>query len=414
MDMPASTNKTAASTDDAAVSSNNTAVASVLPGSRSDVRSARARARRGMRRERLLARMGQLRPLATAAYPSFVYRTRPTPRGAVPVFVEHQLDTRAFEECLSFLSNGGYRTITCDERLSRVNEKSATTMEIVLTFDDGFKWIYESAFPLCKKYDQRIVCFVCPGLIDDHCEGARVATSDLCTWDELSEMAASGLVDVQCHGLRHARVWTDPAVIGFLTDESDWVVCNERMIPARRRRGDTHADRPTPISVGTPIHRHKPAFQAPRRFDDPACGERIMSIARQYGTDFLNDPAFYRSVARRQAVRNTGRWITGAERSSEMFDALVKARRTLETRLSAASGRHLAWPWWNGCAMARDAARRVGFESVFCGPSAFTRKQARLANRMEVPRLSLDWHERLPGPSRVALWEIALRKLRGH
>jgi peptidoglycan/xylan/chitin deacetylase (PgdA/CDA1 family) len=68
---------------------------------------------------------------------------------------------------------------------------------VVLTFDDNNLGLYLRAFPLLKQYRWPAVLFV-------HTAYVGVTTGkEHCTWDQLREMEASGLVTVQPHTATH-------------------------------------------------------------------------------------------------------------------------------------------------------------------------------------------------------------------
>jgi UDP-N-acetylglucosamine transferase subunit ALG13 len=387
------------------------AVASVLPPGPAALRRAHRRARRQMRRERLGERVRQYWPLVTGAYPRFIYHDAADTDGIVPVFAQHQLPSEAFERVLQYLSDNRYRTLNTVELRERLSGEVVPRREVMLTFDDGLRWVYEVAFPLLRRYDAKVVCFVCPGLIEDHHGAGESAESNLCTWDMLREMASSGLVDVQGHGLRHARVWVDRRVIGFLGEHSGWSVGNERLIESFDRAGPSGSAPPC-RTPGMPVRRHRAGFLAPRRFHDPVFTEQCLRWIEEFGPAFAEDPKWWGRAGGRRGLRSTGHWITGSTRGREMLGALCEARRLLAERISPASARHFAWPWWRGCAMAQAAAREAGFEMVFWGPTPMRRGcGAADLDPRRIPRMSLDWYERLPGRDCVPLQRLLARKL---
>jgi len=68
---------------------------------------------------------------------------------------------------------------------------------IVLTFDDNNLGLYTNAYPLLKQYHYPATFFV-------HTDYVGVKTDkDHCTWEQLKEMQASGLVTVQGHTCSH-------------------------------------------------------------------------------------------------------------------------------------------------------------------------------------------------------------------
>ncbi len=153
----------------------------------------------------------ELHALATGGLPYFVTARRPFPlQEAIPVFCYHLVEKQSFEADLLFLEQNGYHTTTADDLLDWINGKKALAKNsIVLTFDDGADNFYRVAYPLLQQYQQTAVLFVAPGL-------HRVASEEPwhanrpCTWEELTEMHQSGLVDLQSHTWEHRSLQTWP------------------------------------------------------------------------------------------------------------------------------------------------------------------------------------------------------------
>lgn len=147
--------------------------------------------------------------------PSFLWSTDPVaPSDDVPVFCYHIPDADSFRADLEHLRRNGYQTLVADQLLAHLNgTESAPPKSVVLTFDDGPVEVYRTAFPLLKAYGFRAVAFIAPSFHD--CVPERVAQGRACTWDELAEMHASGVIDVQSHTLEHRLMhrWPEPAPI---------------------------------------------------------------------------------------------------------------------------------------------------------------------------------------------------------
>lgn len=90
-----------------------------------------------------------------------------------------------------------------------------------LTFDDAYFDFYHCVFPLLKKFNIRAVLAIPAGLILDDTNlsaetrlcapylNSMVSSqthATLCTWQEIREMVASGLVIPACHGLTHQQI----------------------------------------------------------------------------------------------------------------------------------------------------------------------------------------------------------------
>jgi len=184
----------------------------------------------GFIQETIAKNWPELRALITGGVPAFVTAARPSPlRGGVAVFCYHLAEPVSFEEDLRFLAANAYRTVGADELLEYVRNR-ATLPEptVVLTFDDGAVNFYETAYPLLRRYNRRCVLFIAPGL---HRRSAEETARERrpCTWEELKEMADSGLVDIQSHTWVHRSLdhWPRPLPLAGI---------DETLAAARRGR----------------------------------------------------------------------------------------------------------------------------------------------------------------------------------
>lgn len=100
-----------------------------------------------------------------------------------------------FEKHLRYFRDSRTEVLTLDEVADLVEGgHELPDRAVVLTIDDADRSVYELAYPLLKKYGMRAHLFV---------PTAKVGTSwselDVCTWEELSEMAASGHIIIESH-----------------------------------------------------------------------------------------------------------------------------------------------------------------------------------------------------------------------
>lgn len=101
-----------------------------------------------------------------------------------------------FTEHLDHLAEGGFTVLGLEEVVDALKtDGTLPDKAVTLTFDDGYRSVYETAFPLLQAQGWPFTVFVCPDGID-HRRGP------LMTWDQLREMAAAG-VTIANHGLRH-------------------------------------------------------------------------------------------------------------------------------------------------------------------------------------------------------------------
>lgn len=112
----------------------------------------------------------------------------------------HKLELRAtdFEAQLRYLRDEGYQTLSFAE-IAEIyrNQKPLPDKAVVLTIDDGYDSVYDEAWPLLKKYGLKATLFIYTDFV-----GAGAAL----TWDELREMRASGLIEIESHGKSHASL----------------------------------------------------------------------------------------------------------------------------------------------------------------------------------------------------------------
>jgi hypothetical protein len=149
------------------------------------------------------------------------------------IFSFHDCLPDVFSGYLELLISKRYKFLSARDLLSRLNEKSSASRDVVLTFDDGRRNCWSVIFPLLKKYKVRASFFVIPSRVSDSEEEypnledfwkGRVSWEHLyashrkqpyLTWKELKEMRASGLVDIFSHSLRHQVVAVGARIIDF-------------------------------------------------------------------------------------------------------------------------------------------------------------------------------------------------------
>lgn len=127
----------------------------------------------------------------------------------VPVLCYHRLGptvadsmtvtTPVFEAQLQYLHDNGYTVIPLralvDYRLGKA--PAPPPRSVVITFDDGHRSVYEAALPLIRKYRVPVTLFIYPSAISN--SHAPYAMS----WEQLGELVATGLFDVQSHTYWH-------------------------------------------------------------------------------------------------------------------------------------------------------------------------------------------------------------------
>lgn len=105
-----------------------------------------------------------------------------------------------FENDLNYLKKHGYTTILMADLIAYTQGGELPEKPVLLTFDDGYYNNYLYAFETAKQYQSKFVIspigFYSDKYTDTPDENAYYSHA---TWDELKEMADSGLVEVQNH-----------------------------------------------------------------------------------------------------------------------------------------------------------------------------------------------------------------------
>ena len=103
-----------------------------------------------------------------------------------------------FEAQMQYLAQNGYTPITLDTLYGIFDEQTfAPAKPIVLTFDDGYEDFYTNAFPILRRFNFHAVSFIPTGLIGG---------SYYMNWNQIKEIASSGLVTFEGHSVTHANL----------------------------------------------------------------------------------------------------------------------------------------------------------------------------------------------------------------
>lgn len=119
----------------------------------------------------------------------------------VPVLMYHDISylgqgysktPEIFERQMQELKDAGFHTVSYSQLVDYVERGTALPEKpIVISIDDGYRTNYTYAFPILKKLDMKAEISLIGAAIQYSSWGLK--------WDEIQEMAASGLVSFQCH-----------------------------------------------------------------------------------------------------------------------------------------------------------------------------------------------------------------------
>lgn len=107
-------------------------------------------------------------------------------------------------EHLDWLVREGYHFVSLQQVLdARAGGKPLPAKPVLLTFDDGYRSVYELAWPLLKKHHAPAVLAIVGSWLESgdpvDVGDSKVPRRHFMTWAELREMHASGLIEIASH-----------------------------------------------------------------------------------------------------------------------------------------------------------------------------------------------------------------------
>jgi peptidoglycan/xylan/chitin deacetylase (PgdA/CDA1 family) len=109
-----------------------------------------------------------------------------------------------FREQLEYLKNNEYTVITLQQLLQFLQKEiKLPERSVVITIDDGYRSVYENAWPVLREYGYPFTVFL-------YVKATENRHSNYMTWDQVIEMKAAG-VDFQNHGFSHEHMAFMPA-----------------------------------------------------------------------------------------------------------------------------------------------------------------------------------------------------------
>lgn len=108
---------------------------------------------------------------------------------------QYTIYSKDLRKDLEYIKNKGYTTITIKDLINHIeNNKGLPKNPIILTVDDSSKSFYSIMFPMLKEYNMRAILSVI-GIYSEPESNNGFHMS----WEQLKEVEASGLVELQNH-----------------------------------------------------------------------------------------------------------------------------------------------------------------------------------------------------------------------
>ena len=163
----------------------------------------------------------------------------------VPILTYHSIDSSGsvistspekFVSQMRYLAESFFKVISLNDVVKCIQERRPfPPKSAVITFDDGFKNIYDEAYPVLKKFGFKATVFLVPRYCgrnnrwNGQPEG--IPTLDLLGWDEIGEMVHNG-VEFGAHTMSHPNLSMfpctgDPGNSSFKVNDSKayWKGC---------------------------------------------------------------------------------------------------------------------------------------------------------------------------------------------
>lgn len=107
-----------------------------------------------------------------------------------------RVEEAKFESQMEYLSRNGYQTVLFENLSRRLPDKA-----VLITFDDGFRTVYERAVPIMRKYGIKGNIFVPSKYIEEE-------HPHFMTWAQLKEVCDTGCFSIAGHTHNHVDIRT--------------------------------------------------------------------------------------------------------------------------------------------------------------------------------------------------------------
>jgi peptidoglycan/xylan/chitin deacetylase (PgdA/CDA1 family) len=125
------------------------------------------------------------------------------------------IDIARFREQLEYLKTHNYKVISLQELVHFLRKKSSLpARSVVITIDDGYRSVYENAWPLLKEYGYPFTVFL-------YTKATENNHWNYLTWSQVEEMRGAG-VDFQDHGFAHEHMAFRPSGLN-IAEYRDWI-----------------------------------------------------------------------------------------------------------------------------------------------------------------------------------------------
>ena len=366
--------------------------------------------------------------------PYFVYKNSDyLPENNIPVFSFHSVKPGLLEEQFKYLSENNYKTLDSQSFYDVLTGNTkGTPNSIVLTFDDGRKSLWTTAFPLLKKYNFTAVSFIVPSIIendeikspslDDVWEGKGSlnevenieSEKPFCSWKEIKEMNLSGYVDFQSHSMYHASVFNNRKLVDFINPGFEASLLNSTLNPLEYCLENPKYSQQ--LLYGLPVYQWESNLTARSRF---VPNEHINNSCIEY-VHSHGDLSFFKNAGWRNELfshftkikgnSEEGEFQNYQERIAEIKKDLLESRKTIEGYINKPV-KHLCLPWYFGNDLTVQLSKETGYECIYWGIKNTKSTNFIGDNPFYIKRINDYYIFSLPGKNRISLGKQILNKI---
>lgn len=98
-----------------------------------------------------------------------------------------------FEKQMDYINKKGFVVVSLSELIHKILNKENVSSHICITFDDGYKSVFQNALPVLKKYNMKATMFIAPALL-----GTNFTTSDKVTIEIINKEEFSNPLNLDC------------------------------------------------------------------------------------------------------------------------------------------------------------------------------------------------------------------------
>ena len=372
--------------------------------------------------------------LLSFSLPYFVYKNSDyLPEYNIPVFSFHSVKPKLIEEQFKYLSENNYRTLNSSSLIEILTgKKKGSRNSVVLTFDDGRKSLWTTAFPLLKKYNLTAISFVVPSIIKN--EGVKSPTLEdvwsgklslrdveniedeipFCSWDEINEMHKSSLVDFQSHSMYHASVFTNKKLVDFINPKFLPSFLDSTLNPLGHIFENNYSS--PKLGYGSPIFQWDSHIVSRTRYiPNENINTKCIEYVQSHGGKSFFDDLKWRNKLHSYFVKTTrelgeGSFQNFTERVAEIKKDLINSRKTIEDHLNK-SVTHLCLPWYFGNKLTVQLSNETGYKCIYWGIKNMKSTNFIGDDPFYIKRINDYYIFSLPGKNRTSLGRQLMNKI---